>query len=494
MDNNDDEMDIISKANNLKYLIKLKDDEIESLKREKKENLNSINSLKLEIANLKLESKKKIQLEIKLKESQDKCSDLKKEIISLNNRMLEINKKNKEEKRKLEKNYSTQILNYKKIEAEKFLTENIHQIEKDELMNEIYELKTENDKINKKMTNINNNQKIINEIKISNLKKCLIKNINNTQKQAKELNLEYTNETAKLILFQNHQLLMQLEYQSQQIEEMNAKNKILNDKIYALLREVEIHKNVELSLAEKNKKLKEQLNNNKINNIKTNSFINKLNEEKIQLENNYDVSTNINNNSNCNTDRCILKTFSSVKMRNSMKDLENKLKIKQNEFNDLKEKNDLFENILKNYQKKYNGLFNYFEDCLKLFFNDADLKNNKNIYINMNSIKKGDFTSLTKEEKYSALIILMKYLLPLINSTQLKNESKDFNLEKSRINNINLKFYSLKNERVNNDNTFKKISICKSLLFNKIKNSKIYEKNNSSKNLISSSDYLPSIN
>ena len=92
----------------------------------------------------------------------------------------------------------------------------------------------------------------------------------------------------------------------------------------------------------------------------------------------------------------------------------------------------------------------------------------------------------------------MKYLLPLITSTQLKNESKDFYPEKNDINNITLNFHPLKKEIINNKN-INKIAICKNLLFGRIKNRKKYKKNNSIKNLtssyiISSFDYLPFIN
>ena len=111
-------------------------------------------------------------------------------------------------------------------------------------------------------------------------------------------------------------------------------------------------------------------------------------------------------------------------------------------------------------------------------------------------MKKGDFSSLSKEEKYTALIIMMKYLLPLINSPKLKNEIKDNNRNKNEINKISLKFHSMKKNKINNIN---KIAICKNLLFGRIKNRKFYEKNNSTNNIMSSlqssfSNYLPSIN
>ena len=365
--------------------------------------------------------------------------------------------------------------------------------------------------MNKKMDIINSNQKIVNQIKISNLKQHLMNNINETKRMAKELNIEYTDETNKLTLLQNHQLLIQLEYQSQQIEEINSKNKILNEKVNALIKDLEIHKKVEINLAEKNKKLIEEMNKYNFNNLLENISSKNLATNKLSLNNNLeylDSTNNINSNSNSNlnsiinsnsnsiTDRCILKKFIPIKYKKSLRDLENKLRLKKNEYIDLKEKNDLIENILKNYEQKYNGLFSYFEECLNLFFNDEDLKNNKNIFINIDSMKKGDFTSLNKEEKYSALIIIMKYLLPLINSPKLKGEIKNNNINKSEINKISLKFHSMKKTRINNTN---RIAICKNLLFGRIKNRKLYEKNNSTNNLMSSlqnsfSNYLPSIN
>ena len=363
-------------------------------------------------------------------------------------------------------------------------------------------LKNEKDQINNKMDIINSNQKIVNQIKISNLKQYLMNNLNETKKMAKELNIEYTDEANRLTLLQNHQLLIQLEYQSQQIEEINSKNKILSEKINALLKDLEIHKKVELNLAEKNKKLTEEINKYNFKNLLDNMSTNRLTTNEFNLENNlyYLNTTNLNNNINSNpnslTDRCNLKKFNSIKYNKSLRDLEKKLRIKQSEYSDLKEKNDLIENILKNYEKKYNGLFNYFEECLNLFFNDEDLKSNKNIFINIDSMKTGDFSSLNKEEKYTVLIIMMKYLLPLINSPKLKNEIKDNNTNKREINKISLKFHSMKKNKINN---FNRIAICKNLLFGRIKNRKIYEKNSSTSKIMSSlqssfSNYLPSIN
>ena len=485
---NNNEASITSSPKNYKYSIILKNNEIESLKKEKQKNIHYINSLELELYNLKKLVKKNFQLEVKLKESEEKCSIFEKEIDSLKKQILELKVKNKEEKRELENSFDNQLIKYKKSESQKIISENKYQLEKGELLNEISDLRKENSEMNKKNDEMMKKHTIINQIKISNLKQKLMSNLNETQNKLKELNLEYTDEATKLTLLQNHQLLIQLEYQSHLIEEMNSKNKILNDKIFALERDIEIHKQVEINLAEKNKKLNEEINKtNLIKNTDNNYVINEY-----SFENNFrnvNTSNNTNNNSNSNSSRYHLNY---IKLQKSVRDLEKKLRIKQNEFSELKDNYDLIENNLKNYEKKYNGLFNYFEECLNLFFNDEDLKNNKEIYINIDSLKKGDFTTLNKDEKYSTLIILMKYLLPLINSSKLNNEINSI----GKINNINLKFHSMGKEKINN---IKKIDICKKILFNRIKNKKLYGKNNSTGNIVnsyqnSSFDYLPFIN
>ena len=335
----------------------------------------------MQISALKISSKKNYQLEIKYKDLEDKCSDLTKEIRVLKNTILEITKKNNESKRKLENQFSNQIVNYKKNESQKVLAENKYEMEKGELLGEIINLIKENSDLNQKIEDINNNQRIINEIKISNLKKKLINNLNKAKSKIKELNIEYTDEATKLTLLQNHQLIKQLEYQSKLYEEMKQKNIVLNEKLFSLQRDLEIHKNVEISLAEKNKKLKEEINNNdkKRDGNQKNSE-HKLTCNEITYENNFDyINTSNFLNSNNNSKR---SNMTSNKLHKSMKELDKKLRIKKNQFIELKEKNDLIENTLKKYEKKYNGLLNYFEECLKLFFNDEDLKNNKNIYLN----------------------------------------------------------------------------------------------------------------
>ena len=87
----------------------------------------------------------------------------------------------------------------------------------------------------------------------------MIENIKNTKDKVTEINMQYMDVSSKLTLLQNHQLLMQIEYLSQQVEELSRSNEILQKKNFELQKDIEIHKEVEISLADKNKKLKDEL-------------------------------------------------------------------------------------------------------------------------------------------------------------------------------------------------------------------------------------------
>lgn len=65
--------------------------------------------------------------------------------------------------------------------------------------------------------------------------------------------MKYMDVSTKLTLLQNHQLLVQLDYQTQQLEESTKKNELLEKKIFDLTRDLEVHKEVEIAFAEKNK-------------------------------------------------------------------------------------------------------------------------------------------------------------------------------------------------------------------------------------------------
>ena len=120
-------------------------------------------------------------------------------------------------------------------------------IDKENLIKEVENLKKEKEDIIFNNKENMRQKEIKNEIKFSNLKKKMMDNINQTQSKVTELNIQYMDVSTKLTLLQNHQLLIQLEYQSQQIDELTSKKESLEKKVFELNRDIDIHKEVELT-------------------------------------------------------------------------------------------------------------------------------------------------------------------------------------------------------------------------------------------------------
>ena len=493
-DKKDTPIDYQLATKNLQYTIVIKDTDIDRLKNENQDKSKYILSLEEDISKLKANAVNAIDLENKLKKVLKKNEKLQKESESFNNQLMETKSKFEEEKKRIENSYKSEI-NHLRVTMDAYIEKvkltNQLLVDKEKLEKELEAANIKNKEIIMKNNEALTTIKIRNGIKFTNLKNKMTENILKTKNKVTDLNLQYMDVSSKLILLQNHQLLIQLEYLTQQLDEFKAKNKVLEKQIYDLSKEIEVHKKVEISLAEKNRTLSVAVEKTKSKNLSITSYginwdrgeINKnkktskfisgqnlnttanikgnnlciLNEENKVLDTNNKIYrktisfNNINNNKSIfnsvyfnssnsaynsnilnSKNNCSYEHSKIINLERKVINLEKKLSALQKDNNYLLDKNDFFKNILQNYENKYTGLFNFLEECLNKFYNDDDLKNNKEIYLNIDSIKKGDFNKLSKEEKYSTLIILMKYLIPLMNI-------KTTNDKKYSIDNINIK-------------------------------------------------------
>ena len=97
-------------------------------------------------------------------------------------------------------------------------------------------------------------------------------------------------------------------------------------------------------------------------------------------------------------------------------------------------------------------------DAIQNFYNDKELKS-KSVNINIEKIKKNDFESFTKEEKYHILVLLMKYLLPLVTYNFNRNCNLGNNVFTT---NLNLMDYSFnKTKTYLNDKSLRKAFLSK---------------------------------
>ena len=325
------------------------------------------------------------------------------------------------------------------------------------------------------------------ERRMSKMKKKMLDYIKEGQKSKQYLSKEQLRLNDKLSVIHKNTLLNELDFQSMQLEDLLKQRAHLDKIISGMKADLEIHKKVEKILTEKNKeytdmikvlstkiesKEKEGENNNlsnkkdKIENdinskikqfkiLKENTkFIrieNKNNYKKIENKNraNY-IKNNINEEIN-------IKNFgkTSVDFRNKLKVsdinenqdlifLRKELIKKIKELEDYKSKYEYYKTKLNLINNKYGNIMQLFEGVLIDIYEDKNMKNIKNIFINLEDFQKCNFEILSPEQKYSIVILIIKYLMPLINPTNLPEKFK------SLFNNIeDVTFINDKNDKGN---------------------------------------------
>ena len=358
----------------------------------------------------------------------------------------------------------------------------VHHIEMENNVyrDEVKELKEKNEKLNLATKEKLESLDIINQLKFSQFKRKMIDSLKEAKNNVSKLNLEYMDLNGKITVLQNHQLLAEIEFQKEQIDNLDKENSILKKKIFDLEKDLAIHKKVEIKLALKAKNNRN--NDNEIINIKTENLSErKYKNEDIILNNSNGVtllpindnnnfklinSKNIinkekindilNNNENKNN-KIVSKSSTSYNKRfrydsnnniisNSQSErngseinfkyikYDNLIKNKNNEIERLNIINDNLKNKLEQYIGKNKKLFLFLQESLNIFFIECqETLKNKNIHIDIENIKNFNFESLKNEEKYGILILLMKYLLPLIVINYSSNNIQE-NLFKTNVN------------------------------------------------------------
>ena len=189
---------------------------------------------------------------------------------------------------------------------------------------------------------------------------------------------------------------------------------------------------------EKLRKLMLKQNNNNINNINIsrnrndiysnqNLFFN--NSKDSEFNNNDNISYSINDNLSI-LDK---KNGSKLLIGDRYNIFDKIMKDKKEENEKLKSENENLRRKIYIYEKKYNGLFSFLEESLDKFFLEVKnrmKKEDRTVYIDIEKIKRFDFSIFDDVEKYNLLILLMNHLLPLItinfrSNCNLSKLSKD---------------------------------------------------------------------
>ena len=442
-----------------------KDIIISELNKKIKKLSEEINRLYLENSNLKKMYSINYSVQTQLKSAEETIQNLREE-----NLKLMLAHKNKESE--LGKNIDKILLEKKK---EKLLSDKYEALymqkmlvaNQIEMENKIY--KDELEKMKKQMELNEDNAKdkitkleIQNLVKYKTLKSKILNNLNETKTKLANLNLKFMDNTSRAMNLQNYQLIIELEEQKQENEQLVKENALLNKKLFEMKDDLDIHKKVELELAEKLKKLQSKNNsdnNNTNTNINTNSnkfaktstaFVpkqnNKINDDtniiiqklkKIKTLNENEKNRNLGNkklsrkhnsyqrmnktqfgNSFLPNKSYFYRDISdlSVVSKNSKIFSEDRFNSNLNDIELTPDDNLLFK--LKNVsnEKKYINLYNYLEKCLDNFYSDIKSKMKKKniIKIDFESLRKLKFNEYSTKEQYILLILLMNHIIPLI--------------------------------------------------------------------------------
>ena len=387
----------------------------------------------LQIKNLELQKNRNYFLQIENNNkilNEDKKTKVNR-IKDLEDEIIKVTENCKEENRNIQKNLESEILYYKGLNetslskifaADKIikLNETQHNIIL-KLEKKIDELKSENEE---KM----NKLQLAHERHYLKLKKQMldyIKATQDTMSKNNESNLELNTKFG--ILYKN-QMLNELESQSNQIRELLKLKEKHQKIIYILQQEVKTHKKVEEIITKKKNTYLEIAKKNKDKNNNTST------KKKIPL-------LNFVNNNDCLSDRNYYNNRSifhsmNKKEYHDYKTLEKVYKELLGEYNEIKNKYNTLKDREKTIKEKYKGIINLFNDALNNLIEDDEIKNKKNIYININEINKGNFENLTKEEKYFVLVKLLDNILSFIQINE--NETKLISL-KDNIKRIDIK-------------------------------------------------------
>ena len=340
------------------------------------------------------------------------------------------------------------------------------------------------------------------ENRMNDMKKKMLDYIKEGQKSKQYLSKEQLRLNDKLSVIHKNTLLNELDFQSMQLEDLLKQREHLDNIIAGMRNDIEVHKKVEKILTEKNKQYtnmikvlstkienkenKENVENQGIlYNNKDNKGVDepkyrtkkfkfwKSNNKFIRINNNRNIynefnkkntieslikSQSIENDINENNKtkekkyRKICSYLSSpnlsvdnVENINDLVVLRKELIKKIKESEDYKSKYDFYKTKLDELNNKYGNIMKLFEEVLIRIYEDKNMSNIKNIYINIEDFKSCNFENLSPEQKYSIVMLIIKYLLPLINPNNLPDKFKSLfcNVE-------NATFINEKTEQNNN--------------------------------------------
>ena len=392
-----------------------------------------------------------------------------KKILELENDIINLKIEHEKYKNKKEMEYENDVNAVKNLYDTNLLKNNNAQIVA-EANKEFYQqiLKLENviNTFKEEQKKIDAKKELEFERRMSKMKKKMLDYIKDGQKSKQYLSQEQIKLNDKLSVINKNTLLNELGFQSLQLEDLLKQREQLDSIITSMKSDLEVHKKVESILVEKNKeytnmikvlstKIESKGNNNKElgekENIKKENDINykhlklkKQNSDFLRINNmnNYRILEKKENNDNNEIRKNINEEIKVKNFGRTFMGFSNKMKIdninqnqdlvflrkelikKIKECEDYKSKYEYYKTKLDTINNKYANIMKIFEEVLVNIYEDKNMKYIKNIFINLEDFKQCNFETLSSEQKYSIIILIIKYLIPLINPNNLPGKFK----------------------------------------------------------------------
>ena len=392
-----------------------------------------------------------------------------KKILELENDIINLKIEHEKYKNKKEMEYENDVNAVKNLYDTNLLKNNNAQIVA-EANKEFYQqiLKLENviNTFKEEQKKIDAKKELEFERRMSKMKKKMLDYIKDGQKSKQYLSQEQIKLNDKLSVINKNTLLNELGFQSLQLEDLLKQREQLDSIITSMKSDLEVHKKVESILVEKNKeytnmikvlstKIESKGNNNKElgekENIKKEKDINykrlklkKQNSDFLRINNmnNYRILEKKENNDNNEIKKNINEEIKVKNFGRTFMGFSNKMKIdninqnqdlvflrkelikKIKECEDYKSKYEYYKTKLDTINNKYANIMKLFEEVLVNIYEDKNMKYIKNIFINLEDFKQCNFETLSSEQKYSIIILIIKYLIPLINPNNLPGKFK----------------------------------------------------------------------
>ena len=392
-----------------------------------------------------------------------------KKILELENDIINLKIEHEKYKNKKEMEYENDVNAVKNLYDTNLLKNNNAQIVAEankEFFQQILKLENVINTFKEEQKKIDAKKELEFERRMSKMKKKMLDYIKDGQKSKQYLSQEQIKLNDKLSVINKNTLLNELGFQSLQLEDLLKQREQLDSIITSMKSDLEVHKKVESILVEKNKeytnmikvlstKIESKGNNNKElgekENIKKENDINykhlklkKQNSDFLRINNmnNYRILEKKENNDNNQIKKNINEEIKVKNFGRTFMGFSNKMKIdninqnqdlvflrkelikKIKECEDYKSKYEYYKTKLDTINNKYANIMKLFEEVLVNIYEDKNMKYIKNIFINLEDFKQCNFETLSSEQKYSIIILIIKYLIPLINPNNLPGKFK----------------------------------------------------------------------